>query len=368
MTPHDLPPAAQTHPTHPARRRPLNRWRFRAMGSVIVGVLMVGVVLATDYFTRINVTFDVNGTPYHLRTHAHTVQAALDAAGIHLTPPDTVWPLPQTELETAHAITVRQAHEVALVWDGHFQQVRTLQTHPMDMLAEQGITINAHDVLIVDGDLYAVDTLAQQSWDVPPMRVRLIRSVSVVVQDGDHTITLHTTALNVARALETAGLKLYLADRVTPALDTPLHDAMRITIERSIPLTVVADGRTLHTRARGHTVADALAMVGVVPLGLDYTVPPLDAPLEANMTVRIVRVTEQLVTQEETIPFPTLRSLDDLAVLANKRDMQGRIVGLRATVWCVRYEDGKETKREIWEESLTYPVSSHTIACGEQRP
>ena len=365
MTQSDFPPAAQTHPTRPARRPPLSTWRTRIVGGVIVGVLLVGAALAADYFTRISVTLEVNGARYHVRTHAHTVQAALDAAGIVLTPPDTVWPPPQTVLDTPQVITVRRANVVALVHDERLQYVRTLETHPLDILTEQGIAFGPHDVLIVDDEPYTANALMGRAWSVPPQTLRVLPSVPITVQDGARTLTLYTTAPNVARALEDVGIKLYLADLVTPTMDTPTSADMRITIERAVPITVIADGRQLHTRARGPTVADALTMIGVVPLGLDYTTPPLDAPLEAGMTIRVVRVTEQIVTQEETIPFLTLRDPDAAAEIMGKRHVPVGMIGVRTRVWCVCYEDGKEVRREMWGERLSYPTPPRASFCGE---
>ena len=364
MTRNDWPPAAQTHPTRPARRPSLSTWRTRVMGGLIVGGLLIGAALSADYFTRTRVTFEVNGARYRLRTHAHTVQAALDAAGVVLVPPDAVWPPPEATLDARQVITVRKAHVVTLISDGRLQYVRTLETHPAAILAEQGLTLGPHDVLMVDGEPYTANTLSAHSWDAAPKTLQVIPSVPITVQDGERTLTLYTTAPDVARALEDAGLKLYLADRVTPPMDTPTYAEMRITVERAVPVTVIADGRELQTRARGATVADALAMVGVVPLGLDYTVPPLDAPLEAGMTIRVVRVTEHLVTQEETIPFLALRSPNGASEIMGKRHVPAGVIGVRTRVWCVRYEDGKEVKREVWGEWFSY-APSRTTSCGE---
>ncbi len=366
MTANDPPPAAQTHPTRPARRPPLNHWRARTLRGVVVGVLLVGAAWLTDYFTRRSVTLEVNGTRYALRTHADTVQAALADAGIVITPPDTVWPSPQTALEAAPVITVRKANVVALVAGDRLRYVRTLESHPLDILAEQGVSLAPHDALFVDGEPYTLNALMARSWDVPPQSLYVVPSVSVRVHDGEHTLTLHTTAPNVAGALEAAGVKLYLADRVTPPLDTPVSPDMDIAIERAVPLTVVADGRQLHTRAHGPTVADALVMVGVVPSGLDYTIPPLDAPLEAGMTIRVVRVTEQLITQEEIIPFSMLRSRETFSGSVDKWGVLTGTIGMRTAIWCVRYEDGKEVRREAWDAWLSpYCFPLHERHFGE---
>jgi len=75
--------------------------------------------------------------------------------------------------------------------------------------------------------------------------------------------TLHTTAATIGEALREAGMTVYLADKVSPDLGTPANDGQVVSLEPAVPLTILADGRHLHTRTHRKTVAEALAEVGV---------------------------------------------------------------------------------------------------------
>ena len=76
-----------------------------------------------------------------------------------------------------------------------------------------------------------------------------------------------------------------------------------MTIDRAVPVTIVADGRHLHTRTHRKTVADALAEVSVSLEGQDYTEPAPNAPLKPDMTIRVVRVSETFRIEQEPVPF-----------------------------------------------------------------
>jgi hypothetical protein len=188
-------------------------------------------------------------------------------------------------------ITVVKASAVALQVDDEVRRVRTQAITPLDMLAEQAIPVGPYDRVQVNGREFSPEELA--AWTGPVMSIRVVRSVAITVIDGCKIVAVHTTQADVARALDAAGVQLYLADRVIPDLSTPITPGMAIRIERSVPLTVQADGQQLNTRARGPTVGDVLAQIGLAPLGLDYTIPPLETPLTSGMTIRLVRVIEE---------------------------------------------------------------------------
>ncbi|MCD4685857.1 MAG: G5 domain-containing protein, partial [Anaerolineae bacterium] len=177
---------------------------------------------------------------------------------------------------------------------------------------------------------------------------------------------LHTTEIDVGRALDTAGLTLYLADRVTPDLSTAVAVGLVVRIERSLPVTLIADGHTLATRVRGATVAEALLAIALAPIGQDYTIPDLDAPLLPDMTIQLVRVTEALVTKDEPIPYITIYQPDASLPLDENRVLQEGIDGLRTREILVRYEDGTEVSREVQQEWIVQPPQPRMIVYGER--
>jgi uncharacterized protein YabE (DUF348 family) len=324
--------------------------------------------LAADRLIRKAVTIEVGGSIQRLHTHAGTVREALADAGISLDAEDLVQPPPQSALRDGMTITVRKAHAIAVHVDGTLRLVRTQAVHPLDVLAEQAISVGAHDEVHVNGQAYPAQQLAHMRWSAPAATLRVIRSVTMKLVEGETTQVLHTTQADVGRALDAAGVTLYLADRIAPDPSTPVAEGLIVAIERSLPLTVIADGHTLATRALGPTVGDALAQIGVAPTGLDTTIPPLEAPLTAGMTIRVVRVSEELIAHEEPIPFTTITRRDSALSAGEERVIQEGADGLRRLQLRKRSEDGRVVGRETVAEWIVRAPTPRIIAQGDPAP
>lgn len=357
---------AATRPTHPQRRTPLRSWRASLAGGLLTVILLIAAVVLADYKLQSRVTVRLAQESVVFRTRANTVQQALDDAGVVLDPEDVVSPPLDARLQARTTITIRKAHPVALLVAGGVRHIRTQSTHPLDILAEQGIAFGTHDRLQVDGQDLEISALMGQSWQTPPDSLRVIPSVGVTIQDGAQSYTIHTTQADVGRVLDGAGIELYAADRVIPELASSVTEGLVIRIERSVPLTVLADGQRLSTRALGPTVSDALSAIGLAPAGQDYTVPALDVELEPGMTILLVRVTEDVVTQEESIPYSTIYQSDSNLLLDEKRVIQEGHDGIRTRKIRVRYENGDEVSRVVQEEWVSRPPTPRMIALGER--
>jgi len=321
-----------------------------------VGVLtaagIFGLFLVVRYLTQTTVTLNISGYILRVHTRADTVQAALDDAHILVDPEDVVSPVPNAPLKNGMTITIRKAYAVAVEAGGEVRHVRTQLTHPLDILSEQGIQPGTFDIIRVDGQDFSYESIQQHSWDTAPQNIHLIHSVKVTVMDGAQVQALHTSQVDIGRALDTAGISLYLADKVIPDFSTPISDGMVIRIQRSNPVTVLVDGHTLTTRAVGPTVGDALAAIGIAPIGEDYTIPPLDAAIAPDMTIRVVRVTEAVIIEHETIAYSSHYRPDPALASGEKRVIEDGVPGLRELYIRIRYEDGKEVSRMIEEERV----------------
>lgn len=271
------------------------------MGLIALAIL-IGTLLLIRHITLTTVTLDVDGETMRHQTRADTVQAVLDDAGIVVATGDSVWPDPSTSLENGMTIRVQKAHAVTLDVDGETRSIRTQANHPLDILAAQSIALGDHDLLRINGQAFAIEQLVKQTWETPPAGISVIRSATITVVDESKTQVIHTTQIDLGRALDSAGIQLFRADRVIPDLNAPVVDEMTVRIERAIPIIIIADGHQIKTRALSRTVGDALAVIGVAPLGLDYTIPDLDTPLKPEMVIQVVRVAEKTPTQNKIIP------------------------------------------------------------------
>jgi 3D (Asp-Asp-Asp) domain-containing protein len=141
---------------------------------------------------------------------------------------------------------------------------------------------------------------------------------------------------------------------------------MRIYIQRSLPVAITVDGRTIKTRTRRPTAGEVLAQEGIALMGQDYSRPPVDTPIIANDTIQVVRVQERLEIVEEFIPFETKWVPDEELPLDRQEVRQPGATGVIKTRTRVRYENGQELTRQIEDEWLDQQPSDRLIAYGTQ--
>ena len=110
-----------------------------------------------------------------------------------------------------------------------------------------------------------------------PLRIEIDRSALLVIDEGSIPYTIHTMSETIGEALLDAEITIYLGDKVQPSLGTPVSTGMRVLIQRSTPISLLADGRLYKTRTLSRTVGEALAEIGIGLAGLDEVSPSLDA-------------------------------------------------------------------------------------------
>jgi uncharacterized protein YabE (DUF348 family) len=297
-----------------------------------------------------------------VQTTARTVAELLQAQGITLQPQDALSMPLEATLSAGDVLTIARAREISLRVDGVTSTLRTPFSLPFDILRQAGLTVGEHDRVWLD-DL-EINPAELVMWPLPVTRIALERAVTITLVDEDETRTLITTADTVGEALFEAEVLLYLADEVLPDVAAAVEDGMTVQIVRAQPLRVEVDGTVLETRARGETVGEALAEAGVVLMGLDRVVPAEDAPVVPGMMIRVIRVTEDILTRDEDIPFETQYVADPELPLDQRAIRQAGQLGVRRFSERVRYENGVEISRENAGEDILQEPRPQIIAYG----
>lgn len=88
-------------------------------------------------------------------------------------------------------------------------------------------------------------------------------TATITISDDGQIRSLRTSAATVGGALQQAGIEVDPEDLVEPALSAPLSDVAAITITRSLPVELRADGVTLRGRTHARTLAEIAAGLGV---------------------------------------------------------------------------------------------------------
>lgn len=335
-------------------------WNRMIQGAVALAVLLlVGGLAATYQADAMPVTLVVDGEARPVRTHQQTVSALLLDAGLILRPEDVVEPAPETALRPGMTVIVSRARPVTVRADGRTWTVWTHADTTDRVLAEVGISLNPAD---------RVTITSCEAATVPACEgdrlIQVARAVPVTLHEDGRTVSFITAAPTVGRALEELGLALYRADRVRPDLGRPVSAGMHIYLERSRPVTVLVDGKTVRTRTHRSRVGEVLADLGIVLVGQDYTDPSPDTPLGEETVVQVVRVAEAFLVQQEPIPYSVRWQADPELEIDQRRLIQEGAAGILQRRWRVRYENGAEVARALEDEYVAVPPTEKVIGYG----
>jgi uncharacterized protein YabE (DUF348 family) len=357
---------------------PTTRLLSRAGLASIILIFVVGNGMILGYVsTQREVSLVINDQPFTVRTHQTTVGALLDELGIPIAAEDIVMVSLDTPLADAGRIEIRKAVPVALKADGRRLDLRTHARTVTDFLREAGITVSRHDHILVDDEVVdpqaplasgaGIDSAVRNPallWQQRPLEVEILRAVPITVHDGDVPVTVQTTAPTVGQALLDEGIVLYLGDGVTPTLGEQISAGVEVYIQRSKPLVILADGRRIKTRSHGDTVAEVLKQEAIELVDKDYTIPDAEAEVYDNMTVQVIRVQEQVVLEEEPIPFETVWQPDQELELDHQRLDQQGAAGVKRRLVRVVYENSVEAERVTEDEWVETEPTTEVISYG----
>jgi resuscitation-promoting factor RpfB len=364
------PRLSATQPIQP--RRHLSRWLFGMIALLTSFTLCATFATffvantSTPLVTAVpkNIVLMQNGQRSDIITTSQTVADLLREQAITLSPQDALSDDPATLLEDGDIITIARARDVNITIDDVAQTIRTPFTLAYDILKQQAITLKEHDRVWLN----TIETEPSEValWQVPVNIIQIKRAVLVTIVDEDREIDLITTVDTVGEALFEANITLYLTDQVSPSFMEPLVDEGRIVITRAQPLTIMVDGTTIQTRVQGGTVLDALAETGVALVGLDYTRPASDTAVAPGMTVEIVRVTEDLLVTQESLPYETSYQADGSLPIDTRNIVQSGQNGTLSIETRIRYENGIEISRQETARTITQAPTNEVIAYGTQ--
>lgn len=374
--------------------------RWCAVGLLLAATLSLVLVYEK---TQKTISVLVDGQSRDVRTHQRSVAGLVHELDLQIHPSDILLPSPDEPLADGDTVVVRHATRVIVQADGAQQQVLTHATTMEDLLRELGLALRPKDILLVEGrkapataslnvsltpsatrwpgnDPIAI-TLASTAGRAsaaglssrgsvpeygpePTLRLQVRRAVPLRLHEGASEALLWTTADTVGEALRQEGIPIYLGDQVQPSLSTVVRPDLNVYVERARPVTIVADGKTIRTRTQSRTVEQALAEEGIVLENKDYSQPEPISQIKPDMTVRVTRVREEIITEEEPIPYNTVwQPAPDLEI-DERQIAQSGLDGVFKRRIHVVYEDGVETKRLLEREWVDQEPVTKIIAYG----
>lgn len=318
------------------------------------------------YHAQRPVTLKINQQSMTLLTNQNTVGGVLNDAGITLTPEDIVFPALAAPIPENQPIAVTYARPVQVQADGDTINKRTQGKTIIDALRDANITLKPRDRVLIGG-LVVQPTAplpVAEDDDSPALRIAVERAVPIEVNDNGALTTFYTTAPTLGEALRQAGLVVYLGDAVTPGLGTPVAPGWQVYINRSRAATINVDGKTIRTRTLGNKIADLLAQEGIPLAGKDYTLPAVTEAVRDGMTVQVMRVKEDFITESEAIPFETRWQADPTLEIDAHPVVQVGVDGIKKRTIRINYENGHEIQRSIDKEWIEAAPVTKVISYG----
>lgn len=351
-----------------------SNWLFYAFALLIfigAGIVIAGVILLTRPTqapiiqpTRapMIVNLELDGRTYPVSTFAQTVGAFLTEQALTIGTEDIVIPSADTSITSQMVIRIERARQVKIYVDDQLTVLNTTFTSPFDILNRANIEIASVDSVQLNGTPVAQSDIIL--WATPVDEIRIRRAVMISIREGDVVTTHQTTALTVADALYEAGIVLFLPDQVSPAPTDLIVANMEIVIDRSSELTIRADGQEFVTRVRAQTIGDALIESGITLNGLDYSIPSASQPITEGITIRVIRVTEEIISEQTTIAYESVLQADANLDLDRRAVIQAGQAGIWQKNYRVRYENGVEIQRELTEEFMSQAPVNEVVAYG----
>jgi uncharacterized protein YabE (DUF348 family) len=247
---------------------------------------------------------------------------------------------------------------VDLTVDGRTSTVHAFGGTVADVLADQGISVGAHDI-VSPSPTSEVD-------DGDDVVVRFGRQLHVN-SDGQQR-DYWTTALTVDEAIAQLDLRAEGA-RLSVSRSQPLgRQGLNLELATAKDITLVVGGKKSTPITYALTVGDLLAERNLTLGSLDFLSAPAGTPLRDGMTVRLDRVEQRRVAKSVDVGFATTKkktsSLDKGETRVNRKGTEGRA----RVVYLVTVVNGEPTGQQTLQRDVTRDPVAQVVLVGTREP
>jgi len=333
----------------------------KTISILAISLILIGAVtLLIGIHKKVHLV--INGEKETQTTFAITVGGFLRQEDILLNDKDRLSPSPQRILRGNDTIFIQRSIPISIAADGNTTQVITSRRKPANILAELDIPLYPGDQILIDGQ--PADPEKDLDYQ-PQYTIHIRRSTPLTIQNGSQRMEISSHAQTLAQALWEADIDIYEGDQLTPGAQTPLTGKpLQVEIKRAQPVKIILPDRTLTSRTTADTVGAALSGAGVSLQGRDYAKPDENGPIPESGKIEIIRVKEEIILEQEPIPFTsTYQPIDDLE-LDQRTIVEGGEYGLKASRVRVVYENGEEVGRITEKEWTAKEPQPRVIGYG----
>ncbi len=240
-----------------------------------------------------------NGRTYHVRTIGGNVSAVIRAADLVLDPADSIFPAPDEPLSEDTIIFIERARPVTIIHISDETIIRTVET-------KQGIFLPGRDKAFPDDRVWidGVPHTGSQAGEVEVVsRIEVQPALPASLKLDASELEIWLGGHSLAEGLWLAGYEIMQADQISRDLSSPLTEGTEVEMRRSFPVSFSINGEVSETRVLASTVGEAVENAGAVLIGMDHTIQSEAEPVLPGSVVTLSRVVEEVVLNQEPLPF-----------------------------------------------------------------
>jgi uncharacterized protein YabE (DUF348 family) len=180
----------------------------------------------------------------------------------------------------------------------------------------------------------------------------------IVISDAGNIIEISTFKNTVNDVLNEKAIEIGPYDKMSIAMTEKLEDGLSISIQRAKKVNIKTSDINLFIFTNANTVEGVLKEAEILVGSLDRVEPAIDANLQEDMEINIIRVEEKLVSEKVPMEFTNeVKKNESLAKGLVNVVRKGKQGEKEVTIKMV-YEDGKEVSKKIVSEKvLSEPVN-----------
>jgi len=248
------------------------------------------------------------------------------------------------------------SRDVTLAVDGRTHQVRTFSGDVRGVLAAEGIHLHSRDVV--------VPALDSHVSDGTQISVRYSKPLDVSIDGTERTYW--TTATNVASALNQLGIRFAGADLSASRSATIDREGMSLQITTPKALVVkVGSEKKRKVVLAASSVRGVLDELDVTYDRDDLVTPGLDAPLTDGLRIVLTRVkVKQVHVARQPIAPRVIRRDDPTMYAGETKTVRAGTAGARDITYRVVLHNGHVFSRQVVTQSVVTAAVPTILAVG----
>lgn len=189
----------------------------------------------------------------------------------------------------------------------------------------------------------------------------------VEVFDNGKPTAVRTMGGDIGQALGQMGISVGKYDYVSTVMDTVLKPDYPnvVYIKRAVPVNLSVDGKSTEVMTYRDTVSEVIKDNGITLGPLDrYDGVTADDPVISKMNIHLVRVREEILTEEEQIPFDVVEQPNKTMNEGETKTVISGENGVREKYYRITYEDGRPINRSFVNEKVTKDPVKRVVEYG----